>query len=422
MASGSADEEKSAAATVAAGKPNVVLIVSDDQGWTDYGFMNHPHIKTPRIDELAARGAVFPNAYTAAPLCRPSLASLLTGLYPHQHGICCNDPLGTKTSRGLVPGDFQQMKKLPALPRQLRERGYRSFQTGKYWEQHHSTAGFTDGMSQGQRHGDKGLEIGRDTMQPIFDFIDDCQNKQQPFFVWYAPMMPHTPHTPPNRILKKYRDQGLTAADAKYYAMCEWFDETCGLLLDYLGKKNVSDNTLVIYVVDNGWSQGHLAAQTGDGNGIAARGKSSPYDGGVRTPIIVSWPNHTKPGRYSDLASNVDVAATILTACGAQPDSRSFGRSLLDVASGKGSLDRIAVCGEAFVHTAVDMENPATNLFARWIRAGDWKLISFASPIAQPREELYNLADDPFEKTNLASAQKQRVADLKKQLDAWWTP
>jgi len=422
MASGSAAEETSATAGISADKPNVVLIVSDDQGWTDYGFMKHPHVKTPRLDELAARSALFPHAYAAAPLCRPSLASLLTGLYPHQHGICCNDPMGTKTSRGLVPGDFQQMEKLPALPRLLQPCGYRSFQTGKYWEQHHSTAGFTDGMSQGQRHGDKGLMIGRDTMQPVFNFIDDCQNKQQPFFVWYAPMMPHSPHTPPKRILKEYRDQGLAEADAKYYAMCEWFDETCGQLLDYLDKKQLRENTLVVYVVDNGWSQGHLAAKAGGGNGITARGKGSPYEGGVRTPIMISWPGHTKPGRYSALALSIDIAPTILAACGGRPDPRCEGRSLLDVAAGKGHLDRNTICGEAFVHTAVDMENPGANLFARWIRAGDWKLICFAAPHAQPREELYHLASDPFEQTNLASAEKQRVADLKKQLDAWWTP
>jgi len=402
--------------------PNVVLIVSDDQGWTDYGFMKHPHIKTPRLDELAARSALFPHAYTAAPLCRPSLASLLTGLYPHQHGICCNDPQGTEVSRGLVPGDFQQMKKLPALPRLLRQQGYRSFQTGKYWEQHHSTAGFTDGMSQGQRHGDKGLAIGRDSMQPIFDFIDDCQNQRQPFFVWYAPMMPHTPHTPPLRILQKYRDQGLAAADAKYYAMCEWFDETCGQLLDFLDARRLRANTLVMYVVDNGWSQGYLASQTGGGNGIHAKGKGSPYDGGVRTPLMISWPGHTAAGRYDDLVSNVDVAPTVLAACGVPAHPQSQGRSLLEVASGKERLERTALFGETFVHTAIDMERPAANLLARWVRTGDWKLIHFRSPHGKSRTELFQVATDPFEKVEVASKHPERVQELMRALDAWWTP
>ncbi|MCE9556989.1 MAG: sulfatase [Planctomycetes bacterium] len=399
-----------------------MLIVSDDQGWTDFGFMKHPQIKTPRLDELAARGALFPNSYSAAPLCRPSLTSILTGMYPHQHGICCNDPQGTEQIRNLVPNDFHQMQKLPALPRLLKDLGYRSFQTGKYWEQHHSTAGFTEGMSVGGRHGDKGLAIGRETMKPIYDFIDDCDTKQQPFFVWYAPMMPHDPHYPPARITKKYRDQKLPGAEARYYAMCEWFDETCGQLLDYLDKKELRDNTLVMFVVDNGVSQGYLASRTGGGNGIKARGKGSPYEGGVRTPMIISWPGHTKPGRYDDLVSNVDVASTIMSACGGKTGSQDQGRSLLGVAAGEGKLARKAVYGEAFIHTAVDMNNPANNLFARWVREGDWKLITGKPPAGPATQVLFNLAQDPFETKDHAATEPQRVQHLQELLDQWWKP
>ena len=103
------------------------------------------------------------------------------------------------------------------------------------------------------RHGDSGLIIGRQTMKPIYDFIDKAGAK--PFFVWYAPMMPHEPHNPPQRILKKYQADDRPEKLAKYYAMCEWFDETCGQLLDHLDKKKLRDNTLVIFVIDNGWIQ-----------------------------------------------------------------------------------------------------------------------------------------------------------------------
>ena len=403
-------------------KPNVVLIVSDDQGWTDFGFMKHPHIKTPRLDELAARGALFPNSYTAAPLCRPSLTSILTGMYPHQHGICCNDPLGTEQIRNLVPNDFQQTKQLPALPRLLKDLGYRSLQTGKYWEQHHSTAGFTDGMSVGGRHGDKGLAIGRETMKPIYDFIADCDTKQQPFFVWYAPMLPHDPHYPPARITQKYRDQKLPGAEARYYGMCEWFDETCGELLDYLDKNQLRDNTLVMFVVDNGVSQGYLASRTGGGNGLKARGKGSPYEGGVRTPMILYWPGHTKAGRYDDLVSNLDVASTIMSACGGQAGPQAQGLNLLEVAAGKGRLARKAVFGEAFVHTAVDMNHPAGNLYARWVREGDWKLIAGKPPTGPATKVLFNLAQDPFETKDLAATEPKRVEQLQELLDQWWKP
>jgi arylsulfatase A-like enzyme len=147
-----------APAANAADQPNVVLIVADDQGWTDFGFMGHPVIKTPHLDRLAAESAVFPNGY--------------------------------------VP---------------------------------------------------------------------------------------------------------------TYYAMCEWLDETCGELLAYLDRKGLRERTLVAFVVDNGWIQETGTARTTRGN-FALKSKLSPYDGGVRTPILLRWPGHTRPGRYEDLVSTIDSA------------------------------------------------------------------------------------------------------------------
>ena len=134
-------------------------------------------------------------------------------------------------------------------------RSYLSLQTGKWWQGNFKRGGFTHGMTKGLRHGDEGLEIGRKTMQPIFDFISTAKSEQKPFMVWYAPMMPHDPHTPPERLLAKYRDKTPSLHVAKYWAMVEWFDETCGQLLDHLDQQGVADNTIVIYVTDNGWIQ-----------------------------------------------------------------------------------------------------------------------------------------------------------------------
>src|SRR5262245_52746572 len=120
--------------------PNVVMIVADDQSWTDFGFMGHNVIQTPRLDRLAAESALFPNAYVPTSLCRASLATLLTGLYAHQHKICCNDP-PEGVDRALM---HPFIKQAPTVPRLLAKAGYRSFQTGKFWEGHHSNAGFTD--------------------------------------------------------------------------------------------------------------------------------------------------------------------------------------------------------------------------------------------------------------------------------------
>jgi uncharacterized sulfatase len=391
--------------------PNVVMIVADDQGWTDFGFMGHQVVKTPHLDKLASESALFPNGYVPTSLCRASLASLLTGLYAHQHKICCNDPPDGVDRRAMHPF----IKAAPALPRLLGKAGYASFQTGKFWEGHFSNAGFTQGMTTKGRHGDEGLLIGRETMQPIYDFI--AAQPQKPFFLWYAPMLPHEPHNPPQRILEKYAVEGRNLKLAKYFAMCEWFDETCGELLDFLDRQNLRENTLVVFVVDNGWIQETGETRTTRG-AFAPKSKLSPYDGGLRTPVILRWPGHTKAGRYDDLVSTIDLAPTILAACEVAPPAGMPGLSLLETAAGRGRLPRDAVFGEIYRHTAVDLEQPALNLTHRWVRAGNWKLILFEDRKAPP--ELYNVKEDPFEETNLAAADPDRVRVLSRRIDEWW--
>ncbi|MFO0846774.1 MAG: sulfatase [Gemmataceae bacterium] len=394
---------------VAQAKPNVVLIVADDQAWTDFGFMGHDVVRTPHLDRLSKESATFVNGYVPTSLCRASLATLLTGQFAHQHRICCNDPPDGVDRSAMHPF----IQKAPALPRLLGEAGYASLQTGKYWEGHYKNAGFTEGMTTKGRHGDDGLVIGRKTMTPIYDFVEG--RKGQPFFVWYAPMMPHEPHNPPERLLKKYASRDRHPKVAKYYAMIEWFDETVGELLAYLDKHDLRKNTLVAFVVDNGWIQ-----ETGDKKTtrgwFAPRSKMSPYDGGIRTPVMLRWPGHTKAGKYTDLVSTVDIAPTILSAAGVTPPKEMHGLSLLDAAAGKGPLKRDAVFGEIFEHTAIDIDKPAVNLTHRWVRQGDWKLIA---PVkGQP--ELYDLKSDPVEKTNLAAKEGERVKRLTALLDAWW--
>lgn len=391
--------------------PNVVLIISDDQAWTDFGFMGHKVVKTPHLDKLAAESAVFPNGYVPTSLCRASLATLLTGQYGHQHKICCNDPPDGVDRAAMHPF----IKNAPSLPRLLREKGYRSLQTGKYWEGHYANAGFTHGMTTKGRHGDDGLVIGRQTMKPIYDFIDESGDK--PFFVWYAPMMPHEPHNPPDRILKKYAIEGRDVRLARYYGMIEWFDETVGQFIEHLDSKKLRENTLLIFVVDNGWIQQEGDTRTTRG-WFAPKSKLSPYDGGVRTPVLIRWPGKVKPGKYEDLVSTIDIVPTILTAAGLTPPKEMHGLSLLDTAAGKGPLKRDAVFGEIYVHTAINLEKPALNLTHRWVRQGEWKLILTEERKDSP--ELYNLKDDPFETKNLAGGDSAKASALRKRLDEWW--
>jgi uncharacterized sulfatase len=405
--------------------PNVVLIVSDDQGWTDFGFMGHEHIKTPRIDRLASEGLAFRHGYVPSSLCSPSLATILTGLYPHQHRVTSNDPpaLPQKgvAKKKAARADRAEILRLfddqPGLPRLLGEHGYVSLQTGKWWGGNYRRGGFTQGMSHGElgpggRHGDEGLTIGRETMAPVTSFIDRAASDGAPFFVWYAPMLPHQPHDPPERLLKKYRGIAPTLPIAKYWAMCEWFDETVGALLDHLDAKGLADNTLVAFVVDNGW------IQEPDADRYAARSKQSPYDGGLRTPVLLRWPGHIKPGVIDTPVSSIDIAPTVLAACGVKPSAELQGVNLLDP---KAVEARPTIFGECFTHNAVDLKVPASSLRFRWVLSDGWKLI-----VPEPRNEptasveLYHVAADPFEANDQAGAQPGRVADLKAKLDGWW--
>ena len=397
----------------AGGPPNVVMIVGDDMAWTDFGFMGHDVIKTPHLDGLAAESAVFVNGYVPTSLCRASLATLLTGQYAHQHRICCNDPPDGVDRTAMHPF----IRKAPALPRLLGQAGYVSFQTGKFWEGHFSNAGFTAGMTTEGRHGDDGLVIGRQTMQPIYDFIETARGQSKPFFVWYAPMLPHEPHSPPQRLLKKYLAPGRPEKLAKYYAMCEWFDETCGQLLAHLDEKNLRENTLVVVVVDNGWIQETGGVRTTRG-WFAPKSKLSPYDGGLRTPVMLRWPGRAKPGRYEDLVSTVDVAPTVLAAAGLKPPAEMAGLDLMPAASDREKLARTAVFGEIFTHTAVDLERPSLSLTHRWVREGDWKLITFDAEKKAP--ELYDLRPDPFELKDRSAGQAEKVVALRRTLDKWW--
>ena len=408
-----------AACTFAAKPPNVVLIISDDQSWTDYGFMEHEAIETPNIDRLARQSRLFKRGYVPTSLCCPSLATLITGLYPHQNGITGNEPpipsggKNTDQYRSQVQECVGFIDTVPTLPRLLAKRGYVSHQSGKWWQGHYSRGGFTHGMTHGDpkrrgRHGDEGLKIGREGLQPIFDFIDDAGDK--PFFVWYAPFLPHNPHNPPKRLLDKYTKKTESIFIARYWAMCEWFDETCGQLLNHLDEKKLARDTLVIYVTDNGW------IQRADNGRYAPRSKRSPYDGGIRTPIMIRWPGKVQPGERPELANSIDLAPTLLKACGLEPTDTMQGIDLLDDTA---LAKRKSTHGACYLHNAVDIHKPSANLTHRWLINGDWKLILPHKPNtnAAAEPELYNLTKDPHEHQNLAKTKPSQAKRLAKRLN-----
>jgi arylsulfatase A-like enzyme len=408
--------------------PNIIYIISDDQSWTDYSFMGHVHIETPNIDRLAAEGLTFTRGYSTAPLCRPSLASMATGLYPHQHRVVGNDPL-FEFDRGETYGNewrsvravinqrvVEEFEKLQTLPDILSEKGYLSLQTGKWWEGHSSKGGFTYGMTHGDparggRHGDEGLKIGREGLEPVFGFIQNAVQEEKPFFIWYAPFLPHAPHTPPDSLLEKYLPLAPSGPVAAYWAMCEWFDITCGQLMDFIEEKGLDENTLFVFVADNGWIQDPDIP-----NRFAPRSKRSPYEMGIRSPIMFRWKGTITPGMDTENpVSSIDIATTIVKLCGLSPTGQMQGINVLEPEELAG---RKAIFAETYAH---DFSGVDSSLYYRIILSRPWKLIlpdSINQPGALP--ELYNIASDPHEQLNLAGSNPGLVKELTDQIEDWW--
>lgn len=414
-----------------AAKPNIVVIISDDQGWQDYGFMGHPLIATPALDRLAAQSLTFERGYSPVPLCRPSLTSIATGLYPHQHGVTGNDP--ALPDAGVNPQTGRQNPKYaryydtiienfharPNFIRDLTSRGYRTFETGKWWEGDPvKSAGFSEAMTvgtaKGDRHGGVGLEIGRQGLAPITQFIE--RTGAQPWLVWYAPMLPHAPHNAPAELVAKYLKVAPSEPVARYWASVEWFDRTCGELLAYLDQKRLRENTIVLYTTDNGWIQNPEKP-----NAFAPRSKLTPYEGGHRTPLMISWPGHITPHLDRDhLASNLDLWPTLAALLKTPLPTGLPGLNLTDPAA---VARRTTLFGEQYAHNIADVNAPTRSLEHRWVIDGWFKLIvPDLRNRPHDRPELYDLQSDPWEKTDLAAQQPDRVGALARQLDAWWTP
>ncbi len=208
--------------------PNVVLIIGDDVGWTDFGFMGSDVVRTPHLDRLASEGIVFTHAFSPASLCRPALRSLLTGFEPYAVEIRMAAALRENKALLTLEEVFE------TLPERLGERGYVSFQGGKFWEGTFEMGGFTHGMTRtfspsdmfvedmSKISGSEGLALGRKTLQPLWDFLDAHSDRR--FFVWYAPMLPHLPFDAPSRF-RRAEIHARLGNKEKAIAMYEGFIE-----------------------------------------------------------------------------------------------------------------------------------------------------------------------------------------------------
>lgn len=392
--------------------PNIVLIIGDDISHRDYGFMGAKHVDTPNLDRLAREGLTYTRGYVPTSLCRASLMSIVTGLYPHQHGVVGNDPPKGEDRAKML----WAIRKHPTIPKLLSAQGYYCFQTGKWWEGAATEGGFTAGITHGDpkrggRHGDEGLKIGRETMAPIENAIVTAKKEQKPFFIWYAPMLPHTPHDPPAELLAKYQPKTDSAPLAKYWANIERFDRTVGDLREMLAAQEVDKNTLIIYLHDNGWIQDLKESK------FAPKSKRSPYEGGVRTPLIVHWPGKIAPQRDEQtLVSSLDVAPTILKLAGFFPTTDMPGKNIGPTDS-EPRPDRKAMFGASYSHDVGSLASPVSGLEQRWCATRDWKFIYDEK---SGEGALYDLKNDPDEITHVAAKHPQVAKELLELLNTWW--
>jgi uncharacterized sulfatase len=385
--------------------------------------MGHDHLETPNLDKLAYEGLTFVRSYVPTSLCAPSRASLITGSYPRRHQVLGNDRVlptdDPKDKKKLRAENYapviDNFKQLNTLPKMLKEKGYLSFQTGKWWLGNYANGGFDLGMTHGDpdrggRHGDYGLEIGRNGMDTLFNYIDFALEEEKPFFLWYAPFLPHRPHNPPDSLFQKYLPTAPSEYVAKYWAMCEWFDQTCGELMDYIEQKGQAKNTLFVYVCDNGW------VQREDDPSYNVNSKRSPYDYGMRTPIMFKWQGKIKPEfNPHSLASSLDIVPTVLSLLGMeQPD----GLDGIDVLDERALKQREAVFGEIYAHDFSTVDN---SLFYRMAITDPYKLI-VPDKENKPDEaiQLFDLSKDPFEQVNLADQHPKIVEALNKKIEASW--
>lgn len=408
-------------------RPNIILIISDDHTYSHYGFMGNKEVKTPHLDRIASESLLYTRGYSM-PVCSPSLATLITGLMPSRHGITGNDlhaPTRVKQQEIGASRDplRERLFRNPLiLPKALSDAGYLTFQTGKLWNTSFREVGFTHGMTKERsRHGGAGLTIGREGMQPIEDFIDTAVKESKPFFVWYAPLLPHDPHNPPDRLLEKYRGKGPTAHAEKYHAMIEWLDESCGDLDRILESKGLKQNTVILYLSDNGWDP--LRGYEG------GRAKLTPYENGVRTPVFVRWPGVIEPQRDDQSpVSIVDIVPTILHAARIPVPAELPG---LDLRNHPATKARKSVFIESYRHDIMNIQEPAKSLTARAVIDG-WSKLIVPGPVEQDGSkskfasisgdvELYDLEKDPREEKNLAAEKPGEVARLKELLNKQWS-
>jgi len=420
-------------------KPNVVLILADDLGWTDLGCYGSDLHETPNIDRLAREGMKFTQNYSACTVCSPTRAALLTGKYPARLHVTDWIPgLMPENPKLLVP---EWTKFLPleevTLAEVFRAAGYATACIGKWHlgaeEYFPEKQGFevnVAGLNAGAppsyiapwkistlSEGKEGEYLTDRLGEEAAAFIE--RSKDGPFFLYLPHFAVHLPLQGRADLVKKYESKikpGLNHTNATYAAMMESLDSAVGRVLDKLDGLRISDRTIVIFVSDNG---GRVPTTS---NKPLRVGKGSAYEGGLRVPLIVRWPGATRPGSVSDTpVITMDLFPTLLemarvkapASTSATGASGRDGVSLVPLLRGSGKAQSRDLFWHYPHHQHYQLGGSMPFGAAR---SGDFKLIEFYNDM---RVELYNLREDLGEQHDLAATQPEKAGELRARLHAW---
>lgn len=403
--------------------PNILLIVSDDQGYHDVSYYGTEDIRTPYIDSLAMAGMRFDRFYANCPVCSPTRAALLTGRYQDYVGV----PGVIRTNPGNSWGYLNPAATLLPIP--LKEAGYHTAIIGKWhlgldspntpnergFDEFKGWLGdMMDDYWAHRRHGINYMRHNQETIDPeghatdLFtqwsvEYIQQQAKRTQPFFLYLAYNAPHFPVQPPEDWLEvvKKREPDISETRAKLVAFIEHMDDGIGQVIKALKETGEYDNTLIVFTSDNG---GHLPSEAN--NGPVRDGKQSMYEGGLLVPTVAVWPSKIKPGSVTDQINlSMDLYPTLLELAGTSAPDSIEGRSFLPTLMGQ------AISDEArplfFTRREGGTRYGGQSVYA--VRLGDWKLLQ-NSPW-QP-VELYNLATDPQEQRNVAEEEPEKYKEL----------
>ncbi|MFB3827838.1 MAG: sulfatase-like hydrolase/transferase [Bryobacteraceae bacterium] len=404
-------------------KPNILIILADDLGYGDLSSWGSRDLRTPNVDALAASGVRFDRFYANSPVCSPTRAALLTGRYPDVAGV----PGVIRTERANSWGYLSANAEL--LPKPLRGIGYHSAIVGK-WHLgleapnlpnlrgfDHFSGFLGDMMDDYYHHRRRGrnyMRLNDSEIDPqghatdVFtgwavEYLQSRKGRDQPFLLYLAYNAPHAPVQPPQDWLErvKRREPGIGEKRAKLVALIEHMDAGVGRVMDALKANGHFENTLVVFVSDNGGDLGSGAAC-----GPLRGGKGQMYEGGIRVPMCAAWPGRIAPKSKSGrVGLTMDLFTTVCEAAGARPPEGVDGVSLL--ADMVGEAQRPPKRDLVWVRREGNMMYAGREFYA--LRRGDWKLLQNTAFQAY---ELYNLADDPEEKHDLAKAEPKVYREL----------